>query len=169
LTNRRFPPTLPPEPMRAWKRFGQQDGDLAATWHNVLVHIQKGPTSPRSVPNLTAAASSILLKHKSFVFLIIVEPQATPPDQSARKQLTDFFETFRDSIARSIVIPEGDGFRSSIVRGVGTAVSLLAPKSFTFSFCGSVEEASAKLRDVLQPVGGAAPLIQALSEMRAAK
>jgi hypothetical protein len=155
--------------MLAWKRFGRQDGDIAATWHNVLVHIQRGPTSPRSVPNLVAAASSILLKHRTFVFVLIVEPQATPPDPVARKQLTEFLGTFRDSLLRSIVIPEGDGFRAAIVRGVGTAVSLLAPKSFSFSFCESVVDACTKLREVLEPVGGSPALVQVIAEIRAAK
>jgi hypothetical protein len=154
--------------MLTWKRFGRQEGDIAATWHNVLIHIQKGSPTPASIPNLTAAAKAILLKHKTFVFILIVEPQAPPPPTATRKQLTDFLDLFKEQIIRSIVIPEGGGFRAATVRGVGTAVSLLAPKSFNFSFCESVAEAATKIQQVVAPLGGGGALHQVVEEVRAA-
>lgn len=152
--------------MLAWKQFGRQDADIAAAWHNVLIHVQKGAATPASIPNLTAAAKWILLRHKTFVFLLIVEVQAPPPDASARKQLMEFLNVYQDKMVRSIVIPEGGGFRAATVRGVGTAVSLLAPKSFAYSFCESVSDAATKIRDVLEPLGGTAALIRVLDEIR---
>jgi hypothetical protein len=153
--------------MLAWKRFGRQEGDIAAIWHNVLIHIQTGAATPASIPNLAAGAKSILLRHRTFAFILVIEPQAPPPAHSIRKQLTDFLNEYQPKIIRAIVVPEGGGFRAATVRGVGTAVSLLAPKAFNFSFCETIGDAAMKIGPVIEPLGGAAALSQVIEQIRA--
>jgi hypothetical protein len=158
--------TLHPGPMAAWKQFGLSGEDITATWHDVLINIQRGNATTLTPHNIQRAAEALLLTHQQFVLLIVVEPQAPPPAAQIRKRLSDFLASRRSNILRTFVVAEGGGFRAAIVRGVGVALSLLAPKALSFTFCDSVEQVAAALAPALEDYGGTDAFLGAIEEIR---
>jgi len=155
--------------MAAWKQFGLAGEDITATWHDVLINIQKGNATSSTPHNIQRAAESLLQKHQQFILLIVVEPQAPPPAADVRKRLSDFLSLRRANILRTFVVPEGGGFRAATVRGVGVALSLLAPKGLNFTFCESVGQVASVLSPALGPYGGSEAFLSAIADIRADK
>ena len=71
-------------------------------------------------------------------------------------------------MAVAVKVPEGGGFRSAMVRGVGVALTVLAPHKAPFKFAGSVAEGAQQLARFLPAsAGGAEQLAAAAPEARA--
>jgi hypothetical protein len=66
-----------------------------------------------------------------------------------------------------IVVAEGSGFRSALVRSIGVALSAISPKSLPFKFASGMDEASLLIRPHLsRSAGGAEGLKRALADLR---
>jgi hypothetical protein len=100
--------------------------------------------------------------------LYIVEPSSPPPGDVARRELAVFSREIASKMALAVIVAEGGGFRASLVRGVGIALTALMPHRVPFKFVHDVEEALALLAPHLLPTsGGAAALEAAAAEVRA--
>jgi hypothetical protein len=67
-----------------------------------------------------------------------------------------------------LFVAEGSGFRAAIVRGVGLAVSALAPSLLPFKFASSAEDAANTIAPCLSIyAGGAGGILEALAVLRA--
>ena len=69
----------------------------------------------------------------------------------------------------AVIVAEGSGFRSALVRGVGVALTTLTPHRVPFKFCSDVDEAMIQLSPVVPTAfGGVAALKGAIEQLRAA-
>lgn len=99
--------------------------------------------------------------------LSIVESTSPAPSDKLRGALSAFYRELAPQMKEQIVVAEGSGFRSALVRSVGLALSAIAPKSLPFKFVGGVEEAAILIRPHLSPAsGGAAGLQDAIKQVR---
>ena len=140
-----------------------------ATWDLVLIQVWHGPTDPSAVTRMGAIARAFAIEAKQPISsLAVIEETAPPPSDLARQGLSRFYKEMAPRTAAILVVPEGSGFRSAFVRGVGMTLSALAPKSFPFKFIASVGEACLLLeRHLSQSAGGATGLHQAIRGLRA--
>jgi hypothetical protein len=154
--------------MASWTRFGSGTDEVVAAWNNLLILIQRGEVTATTMAHFESAAKSILARHKEMAVLMVIEPNSPPPSAEVRSTLSQILAVHRARNLRTVVVPEGGGFRSATVRGVGTALSLLAPKAFAFTFGKSVEEAAAALAPLVNSSGGAAGIVRTIADLRQA-
>ena len=100
--------------------------------------------------------------------LTIVQSTSPPPSDKVRGPYAAFHREIAPSMKEQIVVAEGSGFRSALVRSIGVALSTISPKSLPFKFASGLEEAAVIIQPHLSPAaGGAEGLKRALSEVRA--
>jgi hypothetical protein len=140
-----------------------------ATWDRVLLQIWRLEVTADAVENLRRIGRAFVLESKQPVSsLSIVESTSPAPSDKLRSALSGFYRDLAAQMKEQIVVAEGSGFRSALVRSVGLALSAIAPKSLPFKFVGGVEEAALLIRPHLTPAaGGAAGLQQAIKDVRA--
>jgi hypothetical protein len=84
-----------------------------------------------------------------------------------RKELSAFFKELAPQMRHQLFVGEGSGFRAALVRGVGLAVSTIAPSLLPFKFAGSLDEAAVIIAPQLSPkAGGAEGLKAAVAFLR---
>lgn len=152
-----------------WKTWELDADHCIATWDLVLLQVWHGPTDPAAVTRMGGFARAFVAESKQPISsLAVIEETAPPPSDLARQGLSRFYKEMAPRMASLLVVPEGSGFRSAFVRGVGMTLSALAPKSFPFKFIASVGEACLVLERHLSPsAGGATGLHQAVRSLRA--
>lgn len=117
-----------------------------------------------------AEASQLLVERGQarLHFLLVIEHSSAPPPVEARSALMKLLSKHRDLTKAYLVVAEGGGFRAATVRAVGTALSMLAPKSFPFVIVESVAEAAERLHRVRGGTIQPQPLLDAIGVVRAA-
>ena len=140
-----------------------------ATWDRVLLQIWRLEVTAEAVENLRKIGRAFVYESKLPVSsLSIVESTSPPPSDKLRGALSAFYRDLAPQMKEQIVVAEGSGFRSALVRSVGLALSAIAPKSLPFKFVAGVEEAAVLIRPHLTPAaGGALGLQQAIKDVRA--
>lgn len=100
--------------------------------------------------------------------LTIVQSTSPPPSDKVRSPFASFHREIAPHMKEQIVVAEGSGFRSALVRSIGVALSTISPKSLPFKFATGLDEAAALLQPHLSPAaGGAEGLKRALIDVRA--
>lgn len=143
---------------------------VVATWDCVFIHIWRGEATSHAVGAMAITARAWLseLGGKACGSLSVIESTSPPPNDRVRPLLTAFYREFSPSMAHQLFVAEGSGFRVALVRGVGLAVSALAPSLLPFKFASSVPEAALVLASILTPGSGGAPaLVEAVASARA--
>lgn len=99
--------------------------------------------------------------------LTIVQSTSPPPSDKVRGPFAAFHREVAPYMKEQIVIAEGSGFRSALVRSIGVALSTISPKSLPFKFASGIDEAAVLLQPHLSPgAGGRDALKGALAELR---
>lgn len=140
-----------------------------ATWDRVLVVIWRREVTPDGVAELRKIGNSFMqgLKFPGSC-LTIVESTSPPPNDKVRGSYSAFHREIAPSMKEQIVVAEGSGFRSALVRSIGVALSTISPKSLPFKFASGIDEAAVVIQPHLSPgAGGAEGLKRALGEVRA--
>lgn len=101
--------------------------DHAMSWtDSVALIVWRRRTTPEGVEAVTWVLDRAIAASRAAGVVIVVEPDATPPDSSVRRALAEAFERSSSEIRGVAVIVEGGGFHASMVRGVVTGLALLA-------------------------------------------
>jgi hypothetical protein len=74
--------------------------------------------------------------------LTVVEAEAPIPSSAAREALSSAMKSCSDVLIASAVTFEGEGFRASAVRGVATALSLMAKPPYPHKTFATVHDAA---------------------------
>jgi hypothetical protein len=99
--------------------------------------------------------------------IALIESTSPAPDEDARSALSNFYREFSPKMAQTIVVAEGGGLRGALVRGVGAALSRLAPRRLPFKFVGDVDAACRLVEPHLsKSTGGASELIYRIASLR---
>jgi hypothetical protein len=139
------------------------------TWGTTLIQIWRGPSNGSAVTAMIRVGTELVTtSRRPTTSLFVVEPSSPPPGDEARRQLAIFSRDVVSRMALAVVVPEGSGFRSAIVRAVGVTLTTLLPHTSSFKFVNDTEEASRLLAPHLPPEsGGRARLLIAVEELRA--
>jgi len=140
-----------------------------AHWHRTVFSVYRGACTVPHVARIIAACKSLLAKHdESVSYLGVIERGSPAPAEAVRRELATWSRDVITKMAVAVIVPEGGGFRSAMVRGVGVALTVLAPHKVPFKFAGSVVEGAQLLARFLPPsAGGADQLAAAVEEARA--
>jgi hypothetical protein len=140
------------------------------TWNRTVIQIWRKVVVPEAVVEMNWTAGRLLAQAgEPVTCLFVVEPSSPPPNDGARKELARFSRDIVPRMALAVIVAEGGGFRAALVRGVGVALTTLAPHSLPFKFVNTVDNAMALLKPhVSIAAGGVDGLRMALGEMRAA-
>ena len=126
-----------------------------AQWDRVLIQLWRGEITRRAAGNLEDIYRAAIARNSTRLSsLAVVEGTSPPPTDVVRTVLADFYAEFGPQLAETLVVAEGSGFRSAIVRGVGLTLSALAPKKIPFRFVGTLHDAARILEAELGPKGG---------------
>jgi hypothetical protein len=151
-------------------RIVAEDRDFfIAHWQRTVFSVYRGVCTVPHVASITAACNSLLEKHnESVTYLGVIERGSPAPTESVRRELATWSRDVVTKMAVAVIVPEGGGFRSAMVRGVGVALTVLAPHNVPFKFAGDVVEGAQLLARFLPAsAGGAEQLAAAVEEARA--
>lgn len=140
-----------------------------ALWDRVLVQVWRGEATPRAMQGLGDAGKALLATHpgKRCCSLSIIEASSPPPSEQVRPLISTVYRELAPGMEHQLFVAEGSGFRSAIVRGVGLAVSAIAPSLLPFKFASSAEDAAVTIAPCLSlSAGGVAGLLEALAFVR---
>ena len=113
--------------------------------------------------------ASEVVGHDAFpaTSLFIVEETSPPPGDITRTQFAKFSRDIVSRMKLAVIVSEGGGFRSAIVRGVGVTLTTMLPHRASFKFVNDVEVAANLLEPLLAPgSGGAQELLLAVEQLR---
>ncbi len=139
-----------------------------ATWDRVLIQLWRGPVTQFAASNLRVQTRKFQDQSQvPICSLAIVEPTSPAPADELRRDLSSFYRENAQKMVKQVVVAEGGGFRAALVRGVGIALSTLAPQMLPFKFVSSVGEAATVLEPHLSSRAGRAKgLLNAIDVMR---
>ena len=140
------------------------------TWDRVLIQVWRFATTREAIADLDAVTRAFLTEQRTgrkICSVAIVEHTSPPPGEYVRGDLSRFYREHTPSMHEAIIVPEGGGFRAAMVRGVGVALSTLAPRSLPFKFVDSIRSAANLIGPHLAPeAGGAMGLASVIEEAR---
>jgi hypothetical protein len=139
-----------------------------ATWESTLIQIWRGQGSPGAKAGANLIARRFIEETPGpITCLYIVEPSSPPPNDLARQELATFSRQIVPKMALVVIVAEGGGFRSALVRGVGISLTALMPHRLSFKFVGQVDDALTLLEPFFSPEGGGREgLRSAVGELR---
>jgi hypothetical protein len=112
-----------------------------AVWDRIVFEIWRGPATLVGSTRMMTTCEELLQSGRgSVTFFAILERTSPPPSEHVRAVLAQWSREVVPRMEAAIVVAEGGGFRASIVRGVCTALTLLAPHRARFKFVGTVDE-----------------------------
>jgi len=143
------------------------DADHAVvTWDRVLIQVWRLGITPDAITDLERVARSYASEQPGgkISSISIIERTSPPPPEHVRKDLSRFYKNLAPQLHEAIIVAEGGGFRAALVRGVGVALSSLAPKSLPFKFVDTIRSASITIGPHLSPGSGGASELEAVVE-----
>lgn len=106
-----------------------------ANWRNVLMVVWRKNTTRAAVNDTSIWCDRLAVPWPDGVFLLtIIQQGAAPPSPDARRALASYMKSCPYIVGSAVTI-EGKGFRSALVRGVVTSLSLLAEQPFPHQVC----------------------------------
>lgn len=145
------------------------DAHLVAIWDRALLQLWRGEATLEAVERLLGIGREFVAQRKGepLSTLTIIESRSPPPSELVRSRLSACFKELGPAMAHQIFLGEGSGFRAALIRGVGLAVSTLAPSFLPFKFASTLDEAAAIIGPSLSPrSGGAVALKTAIADLR---
>ncbi len=143
------------------------DDHYIAEWDAFIVVIWRHLTTAEGVASVGKALARAADAGRRISVVISIEPSATPPAAAERKALSSVFTRYAQVVVAVAVVPQGTGFRASMVRGVVTGLALVSRFPYPYKVFGDLDEATKWL--VRQAVVGpakAALLSNAVSQLR---
>ena len=158
---------LAEEGRHAWVR-AVDDVHVVSVWGPTLIQIWRGaPTKALTLEANRIADALIASSSVPVSSLFIVESGSPPPDDETRKALAAFSRDIVSRMSISVVVAEGGGFRSALVRGVGAALTMILPHSSKFKFVNDLSSGVRLIEPHLNPgTGGGKGLLDATDELR---
>lgn len=153
--------------MEEMKTWTHDTDHCVVTWDRALIHVWRYATTRPAVTDLDRVARAFLSEQKpgqKICSIGIVENTSPPPGEHVRSDLSRFFRELVPHLNAAIIVPEGGGFRAAMVRGVGVALSTLAPRSLPFTFADSVRSASNQVAPHLSPRAGGSLALEGVVE-----
>jgi hypothetical protein len=111
-----------------------------AVWDDIVFEVWRGPATLLGSSQMIQTCEELLASGGNVSFFAILEPTSPPPTERVRATLAKWSREVVPRMEAAVVVAEGGGFRSAIVRAVCTALTLLAPHSVPFKFVTTVEE-----------------------------
>jgi hypothetical protein len=145
------------------------EAHVVGIWGTTLIQIWRGaPTSPLTAEINRIASAFVASSREPVSSLFIVERGSPPPDDESRKNIAAFSRDLVSRMSISVVVAEGGGFRSALVRAVGVTLTTILPHSSKFRFVNDAESAARLLEPHLGSRSrGAGGLLAAVAELRA--
>jgi len=139
-----------------------------ATWDRLLVVIWRREVTLEGVAELRKIGTGFAQGSKvPCSCLTIVQSTSPPPSDKVRGPYAAFHREIAPNMKEQIVVAEGSGFRSALVRSIGVALSTISPKSLPFKFASGLDEAAVLIHPHLSPgSGGGDGMKRALAELR---
>lgn len=108
---------------------------------SVFILLWRKETTLTAVAMFDSAFSRFAARTEEKLGLItIIEEDASLPSNAARQALAQYLSKQAGRLAASAVIFEGNGFRSAMVRGAVTGITILARQPYPHRIFSSVEE-----------------------------
>jgi hypothetical protein len=151
-------------------RILHQDPDaFIAIWHHTVITVYRGPASLKHVTITSQQCRELVAGDAgSATYLSIIERTSPPPNEGVRRALAIWSRDVVTQMAAAAIVAEGGGFKNALVRGVGLALTALAPHRVPFKFGSSVAEGVQLIsRHLPAQHGGAAALQLAIETLRA--
>ncbi|HEY0466740.1 MAG TPA: hypothetical protein VGC79_21180 [Polyangiaceae bacterium] len=150
-------------------RMVAQDRDyFVAVWHETVISVFRGAVTLQHVLDISNTCKALLDERRGEVtYLSVVERSSPAPTETVRRALAFWSRDVVTKLGVAVMVAEGGGFKNALVRGVGVALTVLAPHKVPFKFSGSVDEGAALITAFLsEKAGGAEQLILAIAEAR---
>jgi hypothetical protein len=126
-----------------------------ATWDCVLIQMWRREVTAEAVRHLIEIARRFNNEQaRPICSIAVIERTSPPPSERVRSSLSHFYRGSAADFAVAAIVAEGGGFRSALVRGVGAALSMLAPKALPFEFVATVRAAALIIGSHLSPLSG---------------
>lgn len=150
-------------------RMVAQDSDhFVAIWQDTVISVFRGAATLLHVLTISNACKALLAERRGDItYLSVIERSSPPPTDTVRRELAVWSSDVVTKLAVAVMVAEGGGFKNALVRGVGVALTLLAPHKVPFKFTSTVEEGAALVAPFLPAqAGGARELALAVAEAR---
>lgn len=135
-----------------------------ASWDNVFVVVFRTDTTEQAVRALHRECAKFGRATSKGIFLVTVIEQGAPgPAPPERKALAQCLSDISSCVRGSAVIIEGHGFRSAMVRGVVTGLTMLAKQAYPHQVCSLVGAA-----ELFQKVASSTGMVFRVDRFRAA-
>lgn len=145
------------------------DGHAIATWNQTVIHVWRGAPTVENLQKMVDACEKLLQSSRDVTTISIVERGSPAPGELARHALAAWSRDVVPRMAGAVIVAEGSGFRSALVRGVGVALTALVPHKVPFKFCSDLDEALIELSPAIPAsLGGTKALKVAVEQLRAA-
>lgn len=140
-----------------------------ATWHQTVIEVWRGVPTATGVRHMMKTCEKLLATGRGDVtYLAIVERSSPAPPERVRPVLAQWSREIVPRMAGAVIVAEGGGFRSALVRGVGIALTALLPHKIPFKFSGTLDEGANLLASfVPASVGGVTALRAAAEKVHA--
>lgn len=113
-----------------------------AEWDAFVIVVWRQLTTPEGVARVAEALDRAVAANRRIGVVILIEPTAAPPAAAERKGLAEVFSTRAEVVDAVAVIPQGSGFRASMVRGVVTGLSLISRFPYPYKVFGNLDVAA---------------------------
>lgn len=144
-----------------------EDGYTVAVWEKTLIQIWRKDPTPDAIIKIARVGARLVAESNQATTISIVEGTSGPPNEATRAELAKFTRDSVSKMAGAVIVTEGSGFRSAVVRGVGVTLTALAPHKVPYKFVSSVAEGVAVLLPHLPAsAGGGSGLRDAIDELR---
>jgi hypothetical protein len=138
-------------------------------WGDTLIEVWRGNAYAPAMAAMSAVARILVTRAPGRATCVfIVEASSPPPDDQARRVLAKFSREIVAKMAVAVVVAEGGGFRASLVRGVGIALTALLPHRVPFKFVNAVTEAWPLVSPHLPRGTGLSDMLEAVQQVRGA-
>jgi hypothetical protein len=144
------------------------DAHCIAIWGRTLIQIWRGVATGEASTQMNRLASQLIAADPfPATSLFLVEASSPPPEQETRLQFAKFSRESVSKMSLAVIVAEGGGFRSALVRAVGVTLTTLSPHRSQFRFVNDLETALKMLEPHLQPnIGGGAELGRVVADLR---
>lgn len=139
-----------------------------AVWEQTIIHLWRYQPTLRTVTAMSDVCKDLIARKKTGITcLSIVERTSAAPSGPTRDALATWTKECVVHMAEAVIVAEGSGFRSALVRGVGVALTAVMPNKVPFHIVATVEEGAPHLAPHLPAnADGAAGLLRAVVKLR---
>lgn len=126
-----------------------------ATWHQTVFFVFRAVASVEQMKRVSAACQSLLENSRGPVTcLAVVQRSSPPPVDVVRREMAIWSRNVVPKLAVAVIVAEGGGFRSALVRGVVVFLTTIVPHRVPFTLAASVAEAVEILAQYLPTASG---------------